>query len=104
MRAKHHQFLAGALFLVDGLLIAASWMAAYELRFRALGLPAPRGVPALESYLWFASLVTPIGLLVLHSLGAYRPERLHSLPRELVTLLQAALLITSLSAVASYFT
>jgi Undecaprenyl-phosphate glucose phosphotransferase len=104
MRAKHHQLLVGALFLLDGLLIAASWIVAYALRFRALSWPAPRGIPPLESYLWFASLIAPIGLLVLHSLGAYRPERPHSLPREMMVLLQAATLITALAALASYFT
>ena len=104
MRAKHHQLLAGALFLFDGLLIAASWVAAYELRFRVLGLPAPRGIPLLESYLWFAALVTPIGLLVLNSLGVYRSERLNSRPGELIALAEGVALTTALAALASYFT
>ncbi len=104
MRAKHHQFLAGALFLLDGLLIAGSWLAAYALRFHILGLPAPRGIPPLEVYLWFAALVTPIGLLVLNSLGVYRPEQINSRPLQLIEVAEGAALTTALAALASYFT
>jgi Undecaprenyl-phosphate glucose phosphotransferase len=104
MQTRQHRLLSAVLFVLDGLVIAASWVAAYEIRFRLLGLPAPRGVPPLEIYLWFASFISPIGLLVLNSLGVYRPERMSSRPLQLNALVEGAVLTTALAALASYFT
>ncbi|HJQ97074.1 MAG TPA: hypothetical protein VJ826_02115, partial [Candidatus Polarisedimenticolaceae bacterium] len=104
MHAQRVQAVAAAVFVADGLLLAAAWLGAYEIRFHVLGLPAPRGVPPRELYLWFASFIAPLGLLVLHALGAYRPDRLTSGKLGVAGFAQGALLTTALAALASYFT
>ena len=64
---RHRQVLSTAVFALDGLLLAGSWLGAYWLRFVALDLPTPLGVPPLEFHLWFGAVLTPISLLVLRS-------------------------------------
>ena len=61
MFARHRQLFLTGVFLLDGLLILGSWVAAYWIRFRWLDLPAPLGVPPLERYLLFGAVVTPLG-------------------------------------------
>jgi len=75
MFARHRQLLSTAIFLIDGFLIAASWVGAYWIRFRLLDLPTPLGVPPLERYLWFGAVVTLAGLLILRSFRLYRSAR-----------------------------
>src|SRR5262245_22615399 len=104
MRAKYHQFLAGALAVLDGVMIAGSWVAAYALRFHLLGIPAPRGIPPVAVYLWFAALIIPIGLLVLNALGVYRPGRMNVGPLRPLVLAQGAALTTALATLVSFFT
>src|SRR5215510_9971736 len=103
MRARHHHLVTGGLLGLDALAIAASWVAAYWLRFH-LGLPVPRGIPPLENYLWFAALITPIGLLVLNALGVYRPGRPTSGALQPIVLVEGGVLTTALASLASYFT
>ncbi|TMQ73553.1 MAG: hypothetical protein E6K81_04205, partial [Candidatus Eisenbacteria bacterium] len=67
MFARQRQLLATAVFVLDGLLIAGAWLAAYWLRFFALGLPAPLGIPALSFHLWVGAVITPVSLLVLRT-------------------------------------
>jgi len=62
MRAPHRQILASAVFVLDGAIIALSWLGSYWLRFHALGIPAPLGVPPLSLYLWFGAVLTPFAL------------------------------------------
>ena len=47
MLSRHSQLFATAVFLMDALLVSGAWLAAYWLRFAALGIPAPLGVPPL---------------------------------------------------------
>jgi Undecaprenyl-phosphate glucose phosphotransferase len=100
MLARHRQIFATAVFLLDGALIAASWLAAYWLRFVAL--PAPLGVPPLGLYLWFMAVVTPVALLVLRSFKLYRSARTARLSQELLTLVQGMAIVTALAGLASY--
>jgi hypothetical protein len=46
MLLRNRQLLATGVFLLDGFLIAAAWLGAYWLRFVALGLPVPLGIPS----------------------------------------------------------
>jgi Undecaprenyl-phosphate glucose phosphotransferase len=100
MLARHRQILATAVFVLDGVLIAASWIGAYELRF--IRFPAPRGVPELSFYLWFGAVLTPVALLVLRSFRIYRSARTASLAREMLALAQGMAIVTSLAGLASF--
>ena len=101
MFARHRQLFLTGIFLLDGLLILGSWVAAYWIRFR--WLPAPLGVPSLERYLWFGAVLTPLALLVLRSFHIYRSARTARLSQELWTLVQGIAIVTALAALASYF-
>jgi Undecaprenyl-phosphate glucose phosphotransferase len=104
MRAPHRQVLATAVFLLDGALLFAAWLGSYWLRFRALGLPVPLGVPPLSLYLWFGAVLTPFALLVLRTFRIYRSARTARLSQELWSLTQGLGIVTALAAVASFFT
>jgi Undecaprenyl-phosphate glucose phosphotransferase len=102
MFARHRQLFATAIFVTDGLLIAGSWLAAYWLRFYALGLPAPLGIPPLSLQLWIAAVLTPVGLLVLRTFRIYRSARTARLSHELVVLVKGVIVITALAGLGSF--
>ena len=103
MFARHRQLFLTGIFLLDGLLIFGSWIAAYWVRFRWLHLPAPLGIPPLERYILFGAVVTPLALLILRSFHLYRSARTARLSQELWTLVQGIAIVTALAALASYF-
>jgi len=102
MFAKNRQLFASGVFLLDGVLIAASWIAAYWLRFYALGIPSPLGVPSIQLYLWFGAVLTPVALLILRSLRIYRSTRTARLSHELFALIQGVVLVTAVAGLGSY--
>jgi len=104
MLLRHRQVLASAVFALDGALIVLAWLGSYWLRFHALGLPTPLGVPPLAFYLWFGAVLTPFALLVLRSFRIYRSARTARLSQEIGALVQGIVLVTALAAVASFFT
>ena len=104
MLARYRQLLATAIFLADGVLVATAWLGAYWLRFRALGLASPLGVPPLPFYLWTGAIVTLAALLVLRTFHIYRSARTARLGDELFALVQGVGIVTALSALGSFFT
>ena len=102
MIAKNRQLFATGLFLLDGALIAASWLAAYWLRFYGLGVSSPLGVPSIQLYLWFGAVLTPVALLILRSLRMYRSARTVPLLQEMFALIQGVAGITALAGLGSY--
>jgi len=104
MLSRYRQVLATAVFALDGVLIAAAWLAAYELRFNVLGLSAPLGVPPLAFHLWFGAVLIPVALLVLRSLRLYQSARTARLARELTAIAQGVGVVTALAGVASFST
>ena len=102
MFARNRQLFATGVFLLDGVLIAASWIAAYWLRFYALGIPSPLGVPSIQLYLWFGAVLTPVSLLILRSLHIYRSTRTARLSQELFSLIQGIVAVTALAGLGSY--
>ena len=103
MLSRHRQLFATGVFFLDAAILYASWLGAYELRFNALGLPAPLGTPPLSLYLWIGAVVTLVGLLVLNAFRLYRSARTSRLGQELVTLVQGGAIVTALAAIASFF-
>src|SRR5438477_10724257 len=104
MFVRHRDLFATAMFVLDGLIIAAAWVLAYVLRFVALGLPVPLGVPRFSLYLWIGAVLTPFALIVLRTLRLYRSARTARLGHELFALFQGVVIVTALAALASFFT
>ncbi len=102
MITKNRQIFATGLFLLDGVLIAASWLAAYWLRFHALGIASPLGIPPIKDYLWVGAVLTPVALLLLRSLQVYRSTRTARLSQEMVSLIQGVAAVTALTGLGSY--
>ena len=103
MFARDRQMLATGVFLLDGLLIAGAWLAAYWLRFYVLPIPAPLGIPAISFHLWVGAVLTPVSMLVLRAFRLYRSARTVSLVQELFTLAQGVVVITALAGLGSFF-
>jgi hypothetical protein len=72
MFSRSRQLFATAAFATDALLIYGAWMLAYWLRFHALHLPAPLGIPPVTLYLWGGAVLTPVALLILRTFRVYR--------------------------------
>jgi Undecaprenyl-phosphate glucose phosphotransferase len=104
MLSRHRQLLVSAVFALDAALIFVSWIGAWWLRFHALGLPAPLGVPPLTLYLWFGAVLTPVALLILRTLQLYRSARTARLAQELFTIAQGIVIVTAIAAIVSFFT
>jgi Undecaprenyl-phosphate glucose phosphotransferase len=102
MFAKNRQLFSTGLFLLDGVLIAASWLAAYWLRFYGLGVPSPLGVPPIQGYLWFGAVLMPVALLILRSLHVYRSTRTVRLSQEMFSLVQGVVAVTAVAGLGSY--
>jgi Undecaprenyl-phosphate glucose phosphotransferase len=100
---RHRDLFATGLFLLDGTILAAAWLAAYALRFHVLGLPAPLGVPPLSLYLWIGAVLMLVALLVLRTLRLYRSARTARLGYELFALAQGVAIVTGLAGLASFF-
>jgi Undecaprenyl-phosphate glucose phosphotransferase len=103
MFSRQRQLLATAIFVLDGLVLAGAWLAAYWLRFYGLGLDAPLGIPALEFHLWVGAVLTPVGLLVLRTFRLYRSARTARLSHELFVLAEGVAVITALAGLGSFF-
>ena len=103
MFAKNRQILLTAVFFLDAALLYAAWMGAYWLRFYALPVAAPLGVPPLSAYLWYGAVVVLIALLVLRTLRLYRSRRTSRLGAELTAIAQGMTIVMALAALGSFF-
>jgi len=103
MFARSRQLFATGMFVVDALLIATAWLGAYWLRFHALGLPTPLGVPPLALYLWSGAVITPTALLVLRTFRLYRSARTSRLGVELLAIVQAMVVVAAMAGVGSFY-
>jgi Undecaprenyl-phosphate glucose phosphotransferase len=102
MFARSRQLFATAMFVQDGLLVAAAWLLAYWLRFFGLHIDAPLGIPPLRPYLWACAVLVPTALLVLRSFRLYRSARTSRLGHELLALAQSLAITAALAALGSY--
>src|SRR5438552_14334423 len=103
MFTRHRDLFATAMFVLDGTLIALSWLAAYALRFYGLGLPAPLGIPPFSLYAWIGAVLTLTSLIVLRTLRLYRSARTARLGHEFYALAQAIVIVTGLAGLGSFF-
>ncbi len=103
MFARSRQLFATGMFAVDAMLIATAWLGAYWLRFHALGLPTPLGVPPLSLYVWSGAVLTPTALLVLRTFRLYRSARTSRLGVELLAVVQAMVVVAAMAGVGSFY-
>jgi Undecaprenyl-phosphate glucose phosphotransferase len=104
MLARHRQVFATGLFVMDGVLIALAWVAAYWLRFRALGIETPLGVPPFGLHLWIGAVVTLVALIVLRTFRIYRSARTARLSQEVYAVVQGVVVVTAVAGLVSFFT
>lgn len=102
MLRRHSEIFRTVLLLADVLLVVASWLGAYALRFHS-GLDAPRGVPPLEPYLVAFALIVPLWAWVFRSRGLYAPRRTDSTLAEIGSVLAGATTVVVLLVVATFF-
>jgi exopolysaccharide biosynthesis polyprenyl glycosylphosphotransferase len=102
MLRRHSEIFRTVLLLGDALLVVASWLGAYALRFHS-GFPAPRGVPPLEPYLVALALLLPVWAWVFRSRGLYAPRRIDSTLSEIGSVLAGATTVVVLLVVATFF-
>ena len=102
MLHRYSEVFRTLLMLADVTLIAASWLAAYWLRFHT-GLPAPLGVPEFQAYLYPIAVIVPLWLLLFRSHGLYEPLRTGSLLSEAGGVIRATALGVVLLVALSFF-
>jgi Undecaprenyl-phosphate glucose phosphotransferase len=99
---RQHEVFRSLLLLGDLLLVGASWLAAYTIRFHT-GLPVPRGVPPVEPYLWVLPFLLPVWGWVFRRRGLYAPRRTDSPLSEMVAIGAAGTVVVLLLVSASFF-
>ncbi|HYB13406.1 MAG TPA: undecaprenyl-phosphate glucose phosphotransferase, partial [Myxococcota bacterium] len=102
MLNRHGEVFRTLLGVGDLVLVAASWLAAYGLRFR-LGFDAPQGVPEFRAYVLLLALILPLWFVLLRSRGLYEAQRTNSLSREAGQVLGATAIGVGILVVATFF-
>ena len=102
MLRRQHEVFRSLLLLGDLVLVGASWLGAYAIRFHS-GLPVPKGLPPLEPYLWVLPFLLPVWAWVFRRRGLYAPRRIDSPLSELVAVGTSVTLVVFLLVSASFF-
>lgn len=103
MLKKHSQFIESLLFISDLVIIAASWLLSYYLRFYSGLLPIDKGVPPLRFYML---LIIPILLIwgfAFKAFGLYKPKRMASHLSELFDITKACILAVLILIAVTFF-
>lgn len=91
MLKKHSQFFESLLFIADIIIIVASWLISYYLRFYSGLVQIDKGIPPLKIYLF---LIVPIILIwgfAFKAFGLYRPRRITSHLSEVFDIAKASI-------------
>lgn len=102
MLRRHSEIFRTLLLLADLLLVAASWLGAYVVRFHT-DLPVPLGLPPIEPYLVVLGGILPVWAWVFRSRGLYAPRRTASLLSDLWAVVAGATTVVVLLVVATFF-
>ncbi|MGE4607686.1 MAG: undecaprenyl-phosphate glucose phosphotransferase [Myxococcota bacterium] len=103
MLYRYSEVFRTGLFVIDALLVAGSWLAAYAVRFYT-GLPAPLGIPDRDLYLLPLVLITPLWAFLFRSHGLYEPRRTGSLLAESAAVVRATIVGVLIIVAANFFT
>jgi Undecaprenyl-phosphate glucose phosphotransferase len=102
MLRRQSEIYRTLLLLADLVLVGASWLAAYAIRFHST-LPVPRGIPPAEPYLAALPLILVVWAWVFRSRGLYAPRRTDSRLSELGAVLAGATTVVVLLVVGTFF-
>jgi Undecaprenyl-phosphate glucose phosphotransferase len=100
MLNRHGEVFRTLLGVGDLGLVAASWLAAYVLRFR---FDAPLGVPEFRAYVMLLSLILPLWFVLFRARGLYEAQRTSSLWREVSQVVAATAIGVGILVVATFF-
>ncbi|MEK7842387.1 MAG: sugar transferase, partial [Deltaproteobacteria bacterium] len=89
MLKRHSQFFESLLFITDIVIIVASWIFSYYLRFHSGLISIDKGVPPLKIYILLVLPIIFIWGFVFKSFGLYRPRRIASHAREIFDITKA---------------
>lgn len=103
MLKRHSQFLESLMLLSDLLAIAASWTAAYYLRFFWGPVPVYRGVPGVRPYLFLMAVIVVVWGVAFRAFGLYRPRRISSHLAEVRDIAQACTLAVLILVAVTFF-
>ena len=78
MLYRHSEVFRTSLLLADLGLVAASWLAAYYIRFYTV-FESPLGIPEFDAYLTPLAVILPLWLFMFRSRGLYEPQRTGSI-------------------------
>lgn len=102
MLHRYSEVFRTGLLLSDLVLVSASWLAAYALRFHA-GFPVPQGIPDFVPYAWLLVAIVPIWFQLYRSRGLYEPQRTRSVAAEAAAVVVAnAMGVLALGALAFF--
>ncbi len=103
MLKRHSQFFESLMLLSDLLAIAASWIAAYYLRFHWGPVPVYRGIPGLPPYLFLLALIVVVWGVAFKAFGLYRPRRISSRLAEVWDIAKACTLAVLILVAVTFF-
>jgi len=89
MLKRHAQIFENILFLTDILIILASWVLSYYIRFDTGIFAIDKGMPPFRWYLTMLLPITVICALVFKGFGMYTPKRLGTRIAEVFTITKA---------------
>jgi Undecaprenyl-phosphate glucose phosphotransferase len=91
---KHSQFFETLLLLFDLVVISASWVFSYYLRFTIQPVPVTKGIPDFRYYAALLPAIWVIWAVAFKAFGLYRPRRIASRLSEVVDVAKACSLST----------
>ena len=103
MLKQHGQFFSSLFAMVDAVLIAASWIVSYYLRFFVIAYPPVANVPPIQKYLIVLLPIIFIWLMVFRFLGLYHLRRISSPVGEILDISKASTLALIILIVAIFF-
>ncbi|MDE2179325.1 MAG: undecaprenyl-phosphate glucose phosphotransferase [candidate division NC10 bacterium] len=103
MLKRHSKFLENLMLLSDLLAIAASWIAAYALRFYWGPIPVYQGIPGIHPYLVLLALIIIVWGIAFKAFGLYRPRRVSSHLAEVRDIAQACTLAVLILVALTFF-
>ncbi len=103
MLKKHTEFFKSLLFLSDLVIIFATWIFAYWLRFYSGLIPIYYGIAPLKHYLLLVIPVLVVWALVFKACNLYRPRRISTYYKEVLDIAKACTMSIIILVTATYF-
>ena len=103
MLKRHSQFIESLMLLADLLVISASWLGSYYLRFYWGPVLVYRGVPDVRPYLLLLGFIAIVWGIAFKAFGLYRPKRISSRLAEVGDIAKACTLAVLILIAATFF-